>query len=75
MLFRSITGPVTGIQGKGFLAGLVCDRPAKEVRNALLDRDILAGTSADPAVLRLLPPLVLEATHVTRLAAALNDIA
>ena len=70
-----ITGPVTGIQGKGFLAGLICDRPAKEVRNALLDRDILTGTSADPAVLRLLPPLVLEAAHVKRLAAALNDIA
>ena len=66
---------MTGIQGKGFLTGLICDRPAKDVRNALLDRDILTGTSADPAVLRLLPPLVLETTHVKRLAAALNDIA
>ena len=72
---QCIAGPVTGIQGKGFLTGLICDRPAKDVRNALLDRDILTGTSADPAVLRLLPPLVLEATHVKRLAAALNDIA
>jgi acetylornithine/succinyldiaminopimelate/putrescine aminotransferase len=72
---QCLTGPVTGIQGKGFLTGLVCDRPARDVRNALLDRDILTGTSADPAVLRLLPPLVLEAAHVKRLAAALNDIA
>jgi 4-aminobutyrate aminotransferase-like enzyme len=54
--------------------GLVCERPAKQVRDALLERDILAGTSGDPAVLRLLPPLVLESAHVRRLAEALADI-
>jgi acetylornithine/succinyldiaminopimelate/putrescine aminotransferase len=69
-----IVGPVERIQGKGFLAGLVCDRPAKEVRNALLEHDILAGTSGDPSVLRLLPPLVLESGHVRRLADALASI-
>jgi acetylornithine/succinyldiaminopimelate/putrescine aminotransferase len=71
---QCVVGPVEKIQGKGFLAGLVCDRPAKEVRNALLERDILAGTSGDPSVLRLLPPLVLEAGHVRRLADALASI-
>lgn len=70
-----IVGPVSGIRGMGLLLGLECDRPAVEVRNSLLDRDILAGTSADPRVLRLLPPLVLQSEHVTRLAAALGDIA
>ena len=69
-----VVGPVERIQGKGFLAGLVCDRPAKEVRNALLEHDILAGTSGDPSVLRLLPPLVLESGHVRRLADALANI-
>lgn len=69
-----VTGPITGIQGKGLLLGLVCDRPAIEVRNALLDQDILTGTSADPNVLRILAPLVLQQEHVAKLAEALNSI-
>ena len=69
-----MTGPVRSIQGMGLLLGLVCDRPAREVHAALLDRDILTGTSADPEVLRLLPPLVLQHDHVKRLADALADI-
>ena len=72
---QCVTGPVVGIQGMGLLLGLQCDRPAKDVHAALLDQDILTGTSADPAVLRLLPPLVLQCDHVTRLARALSDIA
>jgi acetylornithine/succinyldiaminopimelate/putrescine aminotransferase len=67
-------GPVTAIQGAGFLLGLVCSRPAKDIQAELLERDILAGTSADPRVLRLLPPLTLEPEHVARLAAALAEI-
>ena len=59
----------------GLLLGLVCDRPAGEIRDALLQRDILTGTSADPGVLRLLPPLVLQTEHVKRLAQALGAIA
>jgi len=70
-----LVGPVTEIQGRGLLLGLVCDRPAQEVRNALLEQDILTGTSADPFVLRLLPPLVLQSQHVRRLAQSLAKIA
>ncbi len=70
-----VTGPVKSVQGKGLLLGLVCERPASEVRDALLAHDILTGTSADPSVLRLLPPLVLRSEHVTRLAHALNNLA
>lgn len=70
-----VTGPVERIQGKGLLLGLCCRRPAREVRDALLARDILAGTSNDPEVLRLLPPLTLASADVRRLAAALADIA
>jgi len=66
---------VTGVQGAGFLLGLVCSRPAKEIQAELLARDILAGTSADPRILRLLPPYILEEEHVARLAAALAEIA
>ena len=70
-----VTGPVTDIQGHGFLLGLRCTRKATEVRDALLEKDILTGTSADPQVLRLLPPLVLESRQVEILAAALTEVA
>ena len=70
-----VVGPVRSIQGMGLLLGLVCDRPAKEVQSALLEHDILTGTSGDPEVLRLLPPLVLQPEHVVRLAEALTNIA
>jgi acetylornithine/succinyldiaminopimelate/putrescine aminotransferase len=69
-----LTGPVTAIQGRGLLLGLRCAVPAARLRDALLSRDILTGTSGDPAVLRLLPPFVIGAEHVRRLAAALADI-
>jgi acetylornithine/succinyldiaminopimelate/putrescine aminotransferase len=71
---QCIVGPVEAVQGMGLLLGLVCDRPAAGVRDALLEHDILAGTSSDPKVLRILAPLVLESHHVTRLSAALASI-
>ena len=71
---RCVVGPVRGYQGAGFLAGLICDRPAKEIHHALLERGILAGTSGDPHVLRLLPPFILEPSHVEQLRAALLEI-
>lgn len=67
-------GPVEAIQGEGFLLGLRTTRPAKQVHAELLARGIFTGTSADPHVVRLLPPLVLEAAHVELLAAALAEI-
>jgi len=67
-------GPVESIQGQGFLLGLRTRPKAAAVRDALLARDILAGTSADPHVLRLLPPLILSTEHVQRLASALKEL-
>lgn len=72
---QCMTGPVQKIQGMGLLLGFVCDRPAVEVRNALLEHDVLTGTSADPNVLRILAPLVLESSHVDHLAHALKSMA
>jgi acetylornithine/succinyldiaminopimelate/putrescine aminotransferase len=69
-----IVGPVTAHQGAGFLTGLRTRIPAKAVQAALLERNILAGTSSDPAVLRLLPPYILEEAHVDLLRAALLDL-
>ncbi len=67
-------GPVTDIQGAGFLLGLRTTLPGSEVRDALLARNILVGTSGDPHVIRLLPPFVLKASHVELLATALGEI-
>ena len=69
-----VAGPVLSIQGRGLMPGLLCDRPAIEVRNALLEQDILTGSSSDPEALRLLPPLILQSAHVARLSDALNNI-
>jgi acetylornithine/succinyldiaminopimelate/putrescine aminotransferase len=69
-----ITGPVTGTQGAGFLLGLKTSRPAKEVQAALMERNILTGTSGDPNVLRLLPAYILNEGHVDRLCDALSAI-
>jgi acetylornithine/succinyldiaminopimelate/putrescine aminotransferase len=67
-------GPVESIQGAGFLLGLRCRRPATAVRDDLLKRKILVGTSADPNVVRLLPPLILEEEHVEALSRALEKV-
>lgn len=69
-----ITGPVQTISGRGLLLGLHLDRPARELRDKLLEADILTGLSSAPNVLRLLPPLTLTSAHVERLAAELARI-
>lgn len=71
---RAVAGPVESVQGLGFLLGLRCRRPAKAVLAELLERDILVGTSADPMVIRLLPPLTLGQHHVDTFIDALTDI-
>jgi acetylornithine/succinyldiaminopimelate/putrescine aminotransferase len=69
-----VRGPVTAIQGAGFLLGLKTTPRATAVRDALLDRDILAGTSGDSHILRLLPALILQPSHAERLALALEEL-
>jgi acetylornithine/succinyldiaminopimelate/putrescine aminotransferase len=74
MRANCVVGPVTGMQGAGFLLGLKTSRPAKEVQAALLDKNILTGTSGDPKILRLLPAYILNESHVDLLAEALRTI-
>ena len=69
-----IVGPVTGVQGAGFLLGLKTSRPAKEVQSALLAKNILTGTSGDPHILRLLPAYIMNEGHVDQLSNALAQI-
>jgi len=47
---------------------------AGPIHKALLDRQIITGTSSDPNVLRLLPPLCLKQQEVDVLVEALNEI-
>jgi len=69
-----VVGPVVDIQGEGFLIGLRTRRPAREVHLEILEKGIFTGTSADPHIVRLLPPLVLREEHVDTLAAVLAEI-
>ncbi|HXG45468.1 MAG TPA: aminotransferase class III-fold pyridoxal phosphate-dependent enzyme [Gemmatimonadales bacterium] len=62
-----------GVQGRGLLLGLRLARPAAEVQQRLFARRILTGTSADPAVLRLLPPLSFSRHEADLLLAALRE--
>ena len=48
---------VVSVRGRGFLLGLEFRDKAAPIHKALLDRNIITGTSSDPRVLRLLPPL------------------
>ena len=69
-----VTGPVKRVRGMGLLLGLECDRPAQEIQSILLEHDIFTGTSSNPEILRLLPPLVLQSVHVKRLSQELAKI-
>jgi acetylornithine/succinyldiaminopimelate/putrescine aminotransferase len=69
-----VVGPVTGVQGMGYLLGLRVTRPARLIVDELLEHGILTGTSGDPHIVRLLPPLILEAGHAQALAKALAEI-
>jgi acetylornithine/succinyldiaminopimelate/putrescine aminotransferase len=51
---------VVNVRGRGFLLGLEFADKAKPIHEALLEKKIITGTSSDPKVLRLLPPLSLS---------------
>jgi acetylornithine/N-succinyldiaminopimelate aminotransferase len=55
---------VVNVHGRGFLLGIEFADQAKPVHEALLEQKIITGTSSDPKVLRLLPPLCLKREEV-----------
>jgi acetylornithine/succinyldiaminopimelate/putrescine aminotransferase len=71
---QCVGGSIESIHGLGFLLGLRTRRPAAVIRDELLERNILTGTSTDRHVLRLLPPLTLTGEDALRLATALGEI-
>lgn len=64
---------VTSVKGLGFLLGLQCKQKAAAIHSALLERKIITGTSSDPHVLRLLPPLCLRREEVDLFIIELED--
>jgi len=65
---------VKEVRGLGLLLGLSLDIPAKEVQTAALERGIILGTSGDPNVLRVMPPMVVTQDHIEHLAAVLAEV-
>ncbi|MBI3619315.1 acetylornithine/succinylornithine family transaminase [Candidatus Peregrinibacteria bacterium] len=55
------------IRGRGLMIGIVFTAPdlAKEAKTLLEERGILTNVTAD-CVMRLLPPLIIEGTHINR---------
>ena len=62
------------VRGLGYLLGVRCEKPAKEIQAALLERGVLVGTSGDPQTFRLLPPLTVSEEEWDIFFAALDDI-
>jgi acetylornithine aminotransferase/acetylornithine/N-succinyldiaminopimelate aminotransferase len=61
---------VEAVHGLGFLLGIEFKENAAAVHKRLLERKIITGTSSNPKVLRLLPPLCLQEEHVDLLISA-----
>jgi acetylornithine aminotransferase/acetylornithine/N-succinyldiaminopimelate aminotransferase len=56
-LVDGLEGVVEEVRGKGCLVGLRLDTPVKPVLDRLRANGVLAGGSADPHVMRCMPPL------------------
>ncbi|MBE0651724.1 MAG: aspartate aminotransferase family protein [Bacteroidales bacterium] len=53
------------VKGKGLMLGAEFDFPVKEIREKLVyEHHIFTGSSSNPNLLRILPPLVIEKEHV-----------
>lgn len=65
----SLTGKpgIIGIRGKGCLLGIEFDAPCGPIHGKLLDNHIITGTSSNPNVLRLLPPLCVTPAEIDML--------
>jgi acetylornithine/N-succinyldiaminopimelate aminotransferase len=65
---------VPAVQGRGLLIGLRLSQPAAEVQQALFAHRVITGTSADPNVLRLMPPLSFSKQEADLLLTALGKV-
>jgi acetylornithine aminotransferase/acetylornithine/N-succinyldiaminopimelate aminotransferase len=69
---REVRG-VVAVHGLGFLLGIEFEENAADVHKRLLNHKIITGTSSNPQVLRLLPPLCLTEAHVDKFVLAADE--
>jgi predicted acetylornithine/succinylornithine family transaminase len=62
------------VRGMGLLLGLYLDIAAKDVQAAALKQGIILGTSADPHVLRVMPPMIVTHQDVKHLVEVLKKV-
>lgn len=65
---------VVAVHGKGCLIGIEFDKPSGPIFASLLDRRIIAGTSSNRNVLRLLPPLNVTKDEIAMFIDAVKQI-
>jgi acetylornithine/N-succinyldiaminopimelate aminotransferase len=63
---------IVAVHGRGFLLGIEFADKAAPVHKELLERKIITGTSSNPNVLRLLPPLCLQTAEVDQFVSVLE---
>ena len=74
-LCRELEGmeAVNAVKGRGLLLGVEVEGKASDLRDYLLERGIITGTSSKPGVLRLLPPLILSQKQAEPFLEAVKD--
>jgi acetylornithine aminotransferase/acetylornithine/N-succinyldiaminopimelate aminotransferase len=65
---------VAGVRGKGCLLGIEFETSCSTVHAKLLEHKIITGTSSDPKVLRLLPPLCITKSEMDFLTDQLKEL-
>jgi acetylornithine/N-succinyldiaminopimelate aminotransferase len=63
---------VKRVKGLGLLLGIEFDVPAKQIQTKLMEEKILTGTSGFPSVMRIMPPLIIDKSHIDQLVLALK---
>lgn len=64
---------IAAVRGKGCLLGIELHENSSSAHAKLLEKKIITGSSSDPRVLRLLPPLCVTTDEISMFVEALND--
>jgi len=72
-LAREFPGPMREVRGFGLMAGAELERSGEGIAAAMLEKGILINCT-DTTVLRFLPPLIIEGSHIDETLSALRGI-
>jgi 4-aminobutyrate aminotransferase-like enzyme len=70
---RSLAPHVKSVRGAGCLIGIELSGPASVVQKRLFDTGVLVGSSSDPNVLRLMPPVTTPASAIDEFLSAFHE--